>query len=101
MKEGEKTTTNHEEVKTWVDSKQGRPARSKTATGRDGTSLKIIFPGNTDKNLMEITWEEFFDEFDRDELAFVYQEGGRDRYCRIIRRSSDIETGIERPTVEV
>ncbi|HZO14296.1 MAG TPA: hypothetical protein VFB62_13585 [Polyangiaceae bacterium] len=46
-------------------------------TARDGDVgiLRIDFPGDgREDTLEEITWEQFFDKFDREKLAFLYQE---------------------------
>ncbi len=71
---GAKTTTNHETIRRWAEEHGGRPARVK-ATGKDhdtGT-LRLDF-GERDPALEEISWDEFFEEFDESDLTFLYQE---------------------------
>ena len=71
-----KTTTNHDEIRRWVEERGGRPVHVKQAA-RDGDVgiLRIDFPGyDGDDTLEPITWEQFFDKFDKEKLAFLYQE---------------------------
>lgn len=66
-----KTTTDHDEIRTWVEERKGRP--SKVETSGDGGILRIDFAEPDDK-LEEIEWEEFFEIFEENKLAFLYQE---------------------------
>ena len=71
-----KTTTNHDEIRRWVEARRGRPAHVKQ-TARDGDVgiLRIDFPSyGGEDTLEELTWEEFFAKFDREKLAFLYQD---------------------------
>jgi hypothetical protein len=77
-----KVTNNHNEIRRWVEERGGHPARVK-GTGRAGKSggglLRIDYPGFTgDDSLEEITWEEFFDQFEKTGLAFLYQGQARE-----------------------
>jgi hypothetical protein len=65
-----KTTTNHEEIRRWVD---------------------FNFPGADKKDVDEIAWEEFFKTFDRQNLAFEYEETPPDQpnpFCRLVSRDT-------------
>jgi len=83
------TTTNHDQIREWVEARGGRPARVKsTAEGSDGL-LRIDYPGYSgDESLEEITWEAWFEVFDENELAFLYQEHTKDgevsRFSKLI-----------------
>ena len=72
-----KTTTDHDEIRRWAEERGGQPARV-IGTGKEGDPglLRIEFPGGPgdDSNLEPISWEEFFDAFEENGLAFVYQE---------------------------
>jgi hypothetical protein len=89
-----KTTTDHDEIKQWVEERGGRPARVKgTETGESGGLLRIDYPGFTGEDTLEpITWEEFFQAFDENKLAFLYQEETKDgkesRFSKLINRDS-------------
>jgi hypothetical protein len=71
-----KVTTDHEEIRRWVEARGGRPARVRdTGGGDDPGILRIEFPGDgPDENLEPISWDAWFEWFDRNGLAFVYQE---------------------------
>lgn len=66
-----KTTIDHEEIKKWVEERDGRPSKVKTSTS--GGILRIDFAEPDDK-LEQIEWDEFFKIFDENKLAFLYQE---------------------------
>ena len=59
-----KTTTDHDEIRRWVEEHGGRPAAvTQTGNGDDAGILRIDFdePGGDDDNrLEEISWEEWF-----------------------------------------
>ena len=83
-----KTTTNHDEIRKWVEERGGHPARVK------GTEvLRIDYPGfSGEDSLEEISWEEFFEAFDQNKLAFLYQDtiesGETSRFSKLIDRDS-------------
>jgi hypothetical protein len=85
-----KTTTNHDEIRRWVEERGGRPA-AVTETGGDGDAgiLRIDF-GDEDEGLREISWDEFFKTFDESNLAFLYQdetnEGSESRFNKFVSR---------------
>jgi len=89
-----KTTTNHDEIRQWVEDRGGRPARVKgTEKGDSVGLLRIDYPGFTGEDTLEtITWEEFFQGFDENKLAFLYQdetkEGKESRFSKLIDRDS-------------
>ncbi len=83
-----KTTTNHQEIKRWVESKGGHPARVKT-TGRKGDPgiLRIDFPGfSGEDTLVEMSWDDWFEAFDKNKLAFIYQP--RTRFSKLVSRTT-------------
>jgi hypothetical protein len=88
-----KTTTNHEEIKRWVSDRGGHPAMVK-ATERGGSGLlRIDYPGYSGEDtLEEISWDEFFEIFDENELAFLYQDktqdGKKSRFSKFVERSN-------------
>jgi iron-sulfur cluster repair protein YtfE (RIC family) len=86
------TTTDHEAIRKWVEERGGHPARV-DATGRSGNPgvLRIEFSGEGKGKLKRIEWDEFFQWFDRDQLAFIYQDrarGGRpSRFNKLVSRA--------------
>ncbi len=91
---GSKTTTNHDEIRKWVEERGGEPARVKgTDDGDSPGVLRIDYPGFSGEGTLEaITWEEFFEAFDENNLAFLYQEQTKDgemsRFSKLIDRDS-------------
>ena len=89
-----KVTTNHEEIKEWVEERGGHPARVKgTSKGKSSGLLRIDYPGFSGADTLEpITWEEFFEAFEANKLAFLYQEetkGGKEsRFSKLIDRDT-------------
>ncbi len=87
-----KTTTDHDTIRKWVEERGARPAAVKgTGGGDDPGILRVDFPGAGDEDsLEEISWEEFFDKFEENDLAFLYQEetsGGKEsRFFKFVRR---------------
>jgi hypothetical protein len=86
------TTTDHEEIRRWVEKRGGRAARVRE-TGSDGDPgiLRIDFPGRGEDDALEpMSWEDWFDAFDENELAFLYQEetqeGGESRFSKLVSR---------------
>jgi hypothetical protein len=91
-----KITTDHNQIRKWVEDRGGHPARVK-GTGPAGESgggvLRIDYPGYSgDDALEEITWEQFFDQFDKAGLSFLYQDklesGETSRFSKLIDRNS-------------
>ena len=83
-----KQTTNHDEIRNWVEERGGNPARVK-GTGKGDTLgvLRIDYPGYEGEDTLEkITWDEFFDAFDSNELAFLYQDDPDSRFSKLISR---------------
>lgn len=88
-----RTTTDHREIRKWAEARGGHPARVKESAdhppkGRTGGILRIDF-GEPEESLERISWEEFFETFDGNHLAFLYQEeakhGGTSRFFKFVR----------------
>ena len=70
-----KTTTDHDTIRKWAEERGGRPAGVKgTGGGEDPGVLRINFPGGAEESLEEISWDEFFEKFEENKLAFLYQD---------------------------
>lgn len=73
-----KTTQDHDEIREWAEARGAEPAEVKS-TQRDGEPgiLRFCFPdaaNRNDANLRKISWEEFFEKFDENNLELLYQE---------------------------
>jgi hypothetical protein len=71
-------TTDHAEIKDWVESRGGRPAVVEGTFDELGGGVLSIDFGNPDEALEELTWRDFFRVFDDNELAFEYELPGDD-----------------------
>ncbi len=69
-------TTNHDTIRRWAEGKGGKPAAVKrTHQGGDVGIIRIMFPNaphSEHEALAEISWEEFFEEFEKRKLALIY-----------------------------
>ena len=92
-----KVTTDHAEIQRWVEERGGHPARVKGTENTKGPGvLRIDYPGYSGEDTLEaISWEEFFEAFDDNNLAFLYQEetkgGSESRFSKLIDRGSGKE----------
>jgi hypothetical protein len=70
------TTTDHNEIRQWVESHGGRPVTVRaTSEGDDAGVLRIDFPGGAGEDeLQPVDWDTWFDKFERAQLAFLYQK---------------------------
>ncbi len=89
-----KITINHEEIKNWVEEHDGKPVKVK-GTGGDGDPgiLRIDFPGGAgEESLERISWSDWFDKFEENRLAFLYQEhkktGEDSTFFKLVRRTT-------------
>lgn len=73
-----KTTQNHEEIRSWAEKRGAVPAEVASTHRRDEPGiLRFSFPrarGKNNDNLTEVSWDDFFEKFDENNLELVYQE---------------------------
>lgn len=86
-----RTTTNHDEIRQWVESHGGHPATVKRTTRGSQAAgvLRIDFPGFSGaQSLKPISWDEWFKVFDQRKLAFLYQasKGRQSRFNKLVSR---------------
>ena len=87
-----KTTTDHKKIRKWVEERGGHPARVKGTEDKSGGGLlRIDYPGYSGEGkLEEISWDEFFEEFDDSNLAFLHQDktadGEQSRFSKLVAR---------------
>jgi hypothetical protein len=80
------TTTDHDFIRKWIEDRGGRPA--KVDTGGPGGILRVDFR-EPDENLDEIDWDEFFQIFEDNDLAFLHQDekdGSESRFNKFVAR---------------
>jgi hypothetical protein len=89
-----KYTTDHETIRRWAEKRDAHPARVKRTGGEDDVGIiRLDFPGYTGgDSLEEIAWEDFFDKFERQNLAMAFQEttkdGKRSNFNKLVNRDS-------------
>jgi hypothetical protein len=86
--------TDHNQIRTWAEARRGKPARVKGTGGNgDPGVLRINFPGYSGEDtLQEISWEEWFQQFDENNLALLVQErtadGELSTFNKLVSRDS-------------
>lgn len=86
-------TTDHDTIRNWIEERDGKPARIKDTGGDNSTGiLRVDFPGGAEEELETIDWDEFFEQFEQNDLAFLYQEETKDsrtsRFNKFISRDN-------------
>lgn len=70
------TTTDHDEIRRWVEHNNGTPARVRdTGDSDDPGILRFDFPGGAGtESLEQISWDDWFEKFESQNLALLYQQ---------------------------
>lgn len=84
-------THNHQTIKEWADQRGGVPARVKGTGDGDQGVLRIHFPEfSKSDDLEEISWDDFFTDFEKDNLDLLYQEkkenGDTSTFHKLVKR---------------
>ena len=73
-------TTDHDTIRKWAERHGGKPAAVKrTHQGGDVGIIRIMFPKAPHSEhdaLEEISWDEFFRQFEESKLALLYEKDG-------------------------
>jgi hypothetical protein len=85
-----KKTTDHDTIRRWVETHGGHPATVKrTRSSKDVGLIRVDFPGYSgEKSLEPISWDDWFEKFDEQKLAFLYQEGPQTNFNKLVRRTA-------------
>jgi len=67
-------TTDHETIRQWVEDRGGTPAHMTGETDDTARTLYIVEEDEAMEGLEQISWDAFFETFEDEELAFVYQD---------------------------
>lgn len=87
------TTTDHGQIRRWVEEHGGKPAAVKGTGGvGDPGVLRIDFPGGAEGDRLEhVGWEDWFQKFEDSGLAFLYQQrkadGSDSTFFKLVQRS--------------
>lgn len=89
-KHAAQTTINHDEIRSWAERHGGRPAAvARTHSDGDVGIIRVMFPDAPNSEhgaLVEISWDEFFEEFETRKLALLYEPDGM--FSKIIGRDT-------------
>jgi hypothetical protein len=84
------STTDHEEIKTWIEHRKGRPAIVKETAGKSNSGILRVDFQAPDEGLKTVPWKDFFDIFDKNKLAFLHQDktadGKLSRFHKFVER---------------
>ena len=87
-------TTDHEEIQRWAEERGATPACVR-GTGKKGDvgMIRLDFPGYSgERSLEPIEWDEWFEKFDEQGLALLYQEttasGAESNFNKLVSRDS-------------
>jgi competence ComEA-like helix-hairpin-helix protein len=94
-----KRTTDHQAIMDWVEARGGVPAHVKrTGDKGDPGMLRIDYPGFGGENSLEpLDWDTWFEAFEANGLAFLYQDEKDSRFSKLVRRSPQDEAGDSKP----
>ena len=96
--------TDHDEIRQWAEDRGARPSRvSGTGVAEDVGMIRLDFPGYSGgESLEEISWDEWFDNFDDRNLALMVQDetasGEISNFNKLVSRHTAEETAEESET---
>ncbi len=88
-------TTDHDEIRRWVEQHVGAPSAVKGTGGQgDPGVLQIDFPGGAGEGELEhLSWDQWFEKFEESGLALLYQKekasGEGSTLYKLVRRSDE------------
>lgn len=86
------TTTDHDEIRAWIEERGGTPSRVKGTEDGEGEGILRVDFAEADESLEPISWEEFFETFEDRQLAFLHQdntaEGKESRFFKFVSREA-------------
>ncbi|AHM63441.1 hypothetical protein D770_25990 [Flammeovirgaceae bacterium 311] len=87
-----KKTTDKETIRSWAEARNGVPAFVKGTESNDSGVLRIHFPeaSSNDSQFDKISWDKFFDQFEKNNLALLYQDkkesGEKSTFYKMVSR---------------
>ena len=91
---GGQTLTDHAEIRQWAEERGARPTCVKGTGGDDDIGMiQLDFPGYSgEESLQEVSWDEWFEKFDDNDLALIVQEttaeGQKSNFNKLVKRST-------------
>ncbi len=86
--------TDHNRIREWAEARGARPACVKGTGGKSDTGMiRLDFPGYTgSESLQEISWDEWFQRFDENNLALIVQDtpsrGQKSNFNKLVSRGT-------------
>src|SRR3954447_500728 len=86
-----RATIDHDEIRKWVEERGGQPAEVRgTGSAEETGMIRIDFPGYSGEgSLCRISWEDWFNKFEENHLAFLHQDetdGHESRFNKLVKR---------------
>jgi len=85
-----KTTTDHAAIRKWAEARGARPTTVGGTGSKDEPGVLRLDFDPKDAELRQISWDDFFAKFDKEKLAFLYQEqtadGSVSRFHKFVQR---------------
>jgi hypothetical protein len=86
------TTCDHDTIRRWAEARGAKPAQVTGTGNKQAGVLRLDFPGYSGDRLETISWEKFFEKFDREDLCLIYQEktakGEKSNFNKIVSRET-------------
>lgn len=86
------TTTDHSIIRKWAEQRGGVPSSVEGTGRRDDPGILRLDFDPQDEELQRISWDDFFDKFEKEKLAFLYQDktddGSESRFHKFVRRTN-------------
>ena len=84
------STSDHDKIQRWAEKHGGKPAAVKRTHRDDSVGIiRIMFPKvsqSKHEELEEISWDEFFEQFDEAGLVLLYEEDSN--FNKLVRRET-------------
>lgn len=91
MSQETQRTTDHDTIRKWTEARDGKPAVI-SQDAKKTEMLRLDFPGYAEENLEEVDWDEWFEIFEENNLALIYQEeteeGESSNFNKLVNRDS-------------
>ena len=83
-------TTDHQQIRQWIQARGGHPARVRgTAVSGSSGVLLIDYGDAVTEQPEQITWDDFFQGFEENDLAFLYPDDTDEtRLAKLVSRES-------------
>lgn len=96
--------TDHREIRRWAEERRARPAAVRSTLSDDYIGMiRLDFPGyRGEDSLQEISWDEWFEDFDDRNLALVVDDQAADgelsNFHKLVRRETTEHYFAETPS---